>query len=169
MITRLFAVLAFLFAVTSAQAQVGWSAAGTACVPNGPTVGKYTSVGAAGVRHAGNNVGSLVFTCSMDRFNSGTTTWVLRLAYRDSTGAAGTASVIARIYHMDKEGFTPVLLATANSNSSSSTGKVIVSSGDFNHTFDFEQNVYFVQVMLSRSAGNQIVQFHSVVLEAATL
>jgi hypothetical protein len=169
MITRLFAVLVFLFAVTGAQAQVGWSAAGTACVPTGATVGKYASVNGAGVKHDGTEVGSLIFTCSMDRFNSGTTFWTLRLAYRDSTGSAGTASVIARLYRMDKNDFTPVQLGVANSNASTETGNNIVFSPDINHTFDFETNVYFVQVTLTRSASNQVVRFYSVVIEAVTV
>jgi hypothetical protein len=152
---------------TAAQAQVGWSSAGTGFVPTGATLGKYESVNAAGIRFTGNEVGNLVFTCSMDRFNSGTTNWMVRISYRDSTGSTTTAAVVARVYRIPISDYAPVSLKTVTSNSSATTTKNTIDSSTFTHMFDFDVNVYFVQVTLSRAASSQIIELYSVVLMAA--
>jgi hypothetical protein len=165
MITRLFAILAFVCLATQVHAQ-GWSAAGTACVPSGDTIGKYENVTAAGVHHLNGRVGTLIFTCSIQPFDTAVTNWALRLAYRDSTGTAPGAAVGASLYQMAKGTFAPASLKSVTSNSSASTGKTVVSSTALSHTFDFDANVYFVQVTITRTATNQLAQFHSVWLEA---
>jgi hypothetical protein len=166
MTIRLFLIIAFTFAATAAHANVGWSSAGTACAPTGDTVGKYVSNNAAGVKFAGTEVGDLVFTCSMDRFDTGTTNWVIKLTYRDTTGTDTTASVVARIYSLPIGSSSPNSLKSVSSNSSAVTTTNMITSTSFNHAFDFDTNVYFAQVTLSRT-GTQTVIFYSVVLDAA--
>jgi hypothetical protein len=160
-------VLTFLCLATGAQAQVGWSSAGAACVPSPDTIGHHANSGAAGMKFSGTDVGTLVFTCSMDRFNSGTTNWAIRLTYRDSTGTATSAQVLARVYMLPIGSATATVLKSVSSNSSATTGNNTVVSGAFMHTFDFEVNVYFVQVTMTRAASSENVTFYSVVLEAA--
>ena len=167
MIIRAFFVLAFVCIASSAQAAVGWSAAGSACTPNGATVGHYTSANAAGVTFSGSDVGSLVFTCSFDRFDSGTTDWVLKLSYRDSTGTGVSGQVLARVYKLPIGTYTPVVLKSVSSNGFNVTANNTIVSGSFNHSFDFDTNVYFVQVTLTRAASSEIVTFVSVVLDQA--
>ena len=162
MFSRLIAVLAFLFVVTGAQAQTPWSSAGTACVPAGATNGHYQSSGLAGVRHLGAETGSIVFTCQIEAFTAANTAWAVQLNYRDSTGDAASGRALARLYSMPLGGFAPVLIATASSNSSDVTTNNIIFSDVFVHTFNFNANVYFMQVTLTRDASSEIVLLHSV-------
>ena len=167
MLTRWFLIIAFTFAATAAHAAVGWSSAGTACAPTCDTVGKYASQNASGVKFAGTQVGDLVFTCSMDRFNSGTTSWVIKLTYRDTTGAGTTASVTARIYRVPIGTSTPNSLRSVTSNSSAVTTVNTITSTPFTEMFDFDSFVYFAQVIMTRAASSETVHFYTVVLDAA--
>jgi len=167
MFTRLIAIFAFLVVASAAQGQtIPWSAVGTTCVPNGATVGHYqTTATVGGVRHLGAETGTLVFTCTVQPFTTAITAWVLKLNYRDSTGMAASASVVARLYRMPFADSTPVLVETLSSNSFAATALTSKSSiASFNHTFNFTNNVYFVQVTMARN-GAQVVQFHSVAIE----
>jgi hypothetical protein len=166
MITRLFAVMAFVCVATQAHAQVGWNAAAIACVPAAETIGNFESTGSIGVQHAAAKTGSLIFVCPVYRFDSTPTDWVMRMSYRDSTGTATTASVVARLYRVPKDTFAPVAIATLSSNSFADTANNAASSAaSFDHTFDFDANAYYVRVTLTRSATSQIVRFYSVGLE----
>jgi hypothetical protein len=102
----------------------------------------------------------------MDRFDTGTTNWVIKLTYRDTTGTDTTASVVARIYSLPIGSSSPNSLKSVSSNSSAVTTTNMITSTSFNHAFDFDTNVYFAQVTLSRT-GTQTVIFYSVVLDAA--
>jgi hypothetical protein len=118
------------------------------------------------VQHAGNQTGTLVFICPIDRVDTTPTDWVLRMSYRDSTGPATAGSVVAKLYRVAKGAFAPVLISTLNSNSFPDTGnKAAASSASFPLTLDFDANAYFVRVTLSRTASNQVVRLFSVGLE----
>lgn len=168
MITRLATLVAFLLVASAAHAQsIIWSAVGTTCVPDGATVGHYTTgTSVASVRHLGNQTGTLTFTCRVSRVDTATTDWVLKLSYRDSTGTGGGASVVAKLYRLRIGNYTPALIDTVTSNSSSVTGNnTINSTASFSHTFNFDMNTYFVQVVLTRASSSQNVQFHSTAIE----
>jgi len=164
MIIRLLAVIALLCLTSTAQAQNAWSAPGRACVPADNAIGLYET-GVAYVKHAATETGMITFTCQMDRFNSGTSMWNLKITYRDSTGTAVAGSVVAQVYSMAIGTATPVLLSEVNSNSSPVKATNTLASADLNHTFDFEANTYWVRVTLRRSTTAQTVIFHSVVLD----
>jgi len=138
-----------------------WSSPGTACVPTGTTNGRYQSSGVLAVRHLGTETGSIVFTCQIEPFSDTNNSWAMQLNYRDSTGQGTSARVLARLYSVPLFGTAPTLLTTATSNSSSVTTNNVIDS-TFAHTFDFNTNVYFVQVTLTRSASNEIVLLNSV-------
>jgi hypothetical protein len=166
MITRLLAAIAFLCLATAAQAQNNWSAPATACIPSHDTIGRYES-DTAWVRFLGVETGVLTFTCQMDRFNSGTSTYNLKITYRDSTGMGTSASVRAQLYRMAHGTTSPVLLGEATSNSSAAGNINTVGSSDINHMFDFEANAYWVHVLLKRSNTSQIITLYSLVLDGA--
>jgi hypothetical protein len=167
MIARLLAIIFILVATTGAHAQVvGWNMAAHGCVATAETSGKYVSTGAIGVQHGAGKTGTLVFICPVDRFDNTPTDWVLRMSYRDSTGTANTASVVARLYRVPKDTFAPVAVATLNSDSfADTTNNAAKSASSFAHTFGFDANAYFIRVTLTRAAANQIVRFYSVGLE----
>jgi hypothetical protein len=166
MITRLLAIIFVLVTATGAHAQVGWNAAAAACVPSAETIGKFESSGAIGVQHAATKTGSLIFVCPVYRFDSTPTDWVMRMSYRDSTGTATTASVVARLYRVPKDTFAAIAVETLSSNSfTETTNNAAKTVASFDHTFDFDANAYYVRVALTRSATNQIVRFYSVGLE----
>ena len=168
MIARLLTVLAFLCLAGAAQAQNVWSVSGPACVPAESATGRYRS-GVPFVRHAAGEIGLMVFNCQIDRFNSGTTTWNLRMTYRDTTGSAPAAYIRARLYRMPIGTATPSLIAQVNSNASASTAVNTIPSAQFNHTFDFEANTYWVRVELVRAATNQGIFFYSVVIDGTSV
>ena len=164
MIIRLLTVLAFLCLASAAQAQNNWSAPASACVPADDAAGRYES-DIAFVRHLGTNVDPIALTCQMDRFNSGTSAYNLKITYRDSTGTATSASVLARLYRMAIGTATPIQITEVNSNSSAVTGTNTVASPEFNHTFDFEANTYWVRVVIKRANSSQTVILYSLVLD----
>jgi hypothetical protein len=159
-------VLGFLCLASTAQAQVGWSSAGTACVPSAATIGHHANTGAAGVKFNATDVGTIVFTCSMDRFDTGTTNWRIKLTYRDSTGTGTTAQVLGRVYMLPIESTTATVLKSLSSNASAATVNNTIVSTAFTHPFDFDTNVYFVQVTLTRAASSENVTLFSVLIEA---
>jgi hypothetical protein len=168
MISRLFAVIALMLVAGGAQAQTvsAWNAVAATCVPSATSVRNYRNFGATSVGHIGARTGKLVFTCGIDHFTVPGTDWRLHLAYRDSTGTRPAASVIARLYRVRTNNSpTPILIATANSNTSAATGSSVVISA-FTHDFNFSTDSYFVQVSVTRSARTQIARFYSAWIEA---
>jgi hypothetical protein len=166
-------LLAFLFALcltSAAEAQVVWSSPGTGCVPNDATT-KFdrSKDGIASVQHAAGALDLIALTCTVPPNNSGSPDWTLQLTYQDSTGAASTAFVRARLYRMSLGGATPVVLATANSNASAVTTLHTVTSPIFTHNFDFGANTYWVRVEMDRASTNQTVVFHSAALIGVTV
>jgi hypothetical protein len=159
MLARLIAIIGFLCVGSAAQAftLVAWGKAGSACVPSSPTVAKYDAFNAAAVRHRGTQVGDIVFTCHVERFDSPNQSWALQIAYRDGTGNNDTASVFGQLYRISLNGFTPALVGTVNSDDNAATGNFVLQA-PFSHTFNFETNTYFVQITLRRSATTEIVR-----------
>jgi hypothetical protein len=167
MIIRLFALLAALCFSSGAQAvQISWSIPGAGCVPSDATT-KFNRalVGNGTVQHATGNVGMIVLTCPITQFTTDITSWNLFLTYRDSTGAGPSAFVQAQLYRMPFHGGAPVLMTTANSNSSASTAVGYVASPVFAHPFDFSAYSYWVRVELKRSSTSETVIFRSLMLE----
>jgi hypothetical protein len=74
--------------------------------------------------------------------------------------------VRARLYRMTIGGTTPVLLATANSNTEADTG-INTLVVDFDHTFVFAESVYWFHVDLDRSSTSQTAILHSLTLRDA--
>ena len=164
MTARLLALLFALCLTSAAEAQIIWSMPGSACVPDEATTRfNRHNVGNASVQHAAGNVDLVVLTCPIPRFDSGAPDWGLALIYQDSTGTAVAAFVRARLYRMAIGTATPQLLATASSNSSSTTTLNDVDT-IFSHTFNFATHTYWVRVDLERALTNQTVIFHSVAL-----
>lgn len=166
MFLRCFVLFAAIFVTGAAQAQNNWNSPGSACVPasDGSSVVRHTT-NISSVRFATGAVGQIVLICPMSRFNSGTSSYVLKLTYVDSSGTGTTSSVIAQAYMMANETDNPVLLATAKSNNSAATGLNTVASPVFSHTYDFEANTYWIRVLIRRDATNETAIFHSAVLD----
>jgi hypothetical protein len=164
MIARLLALLFAACVASTAQAAGFWSAPGSSCVPDHNTTKNNRALfGNPSVRHAATAVDPIVLTCGIQGFESAASNWNLALTYQDSTGTAASAFVRARLFRMGVGSATPVAMPTVTSNSSSVTTLNSVSS-PFTHTFDFNNNVYWVRVELDRNATSQIVIFHSVAL-----
>jgi hypothetical protein len=165
MIARVFVVLFAGCIATAAEAQVTWSTPGTACVPSDATI-KFDrhKVGVASVQHANTNVDPIVLSCPVAPFDGGTGIWNLIITYQDSTGKNDAAFARAQLYRMQIGSATPVLMATANSNSAPATTVNTVASPNFTHPFSFNNNIYWVRVQLHRSSTSQSVILHSVIL-----
>jgi hypothetical protein len=167
---RSLALLAAMCFAGAAQAQNMWSMPAGGCTPDSATIlANRHSVSFASVKHATGNVDSIVLLCPISRFVSSTTSWKLKLTYRDTTGTDPGAFVRAQI--MGNAIGTPgsFNLAVVNSNSSASTAVSTVSSAAFTHTFNFETNVYFVRLDLDRSLDPQNVIAYSVVLDGQAM
>lgn len=163
---RLFLPLIALLLTAPAHAQNNWSAPGSACVPGGESIdaaAHKTTV--TSVRFVSGAVGQIELVCPMQRFDSGTATYKLKLTYEDSTGTGTTASVTAQLYRMANASTSAVQLGAINSNSSAVTAANTIASAAINHTFDFEANIYWVRVLIKRGATNETVAFHSVILD----
>jgi len=170
MTIRLLTLLFALCLGSTAGAQNNWSVPGNVCIPSAATIkSDLHRTTLAAVRHAGTKVGTILLTCQMERFNSGTAAWNLKLTYQDSTGTGTTAFVRARLYRMAIGSVTPVLLATVSSNSSASTDVNTASSSELAHTFDFEVNTYWVRVELKRKSSSETVILHSIVLDGTSV
>ena len=169
MITRVLALVVFFSLTSAAHAftTVAWGAAGTTCVPDRATVSKFEAVNPATLRHVGAQVGALVFTCNVERFDTPNQSWSLRISYRDSTGMGTTASVVARLYRVSLTGAAPSLIGTASSDTFGATGNTTQFEA-FNHTFTFETHAYFVQLTLTRAVSTEIVRLSSVSIEVGS-
>jgi hypothetical protein len=151
---------------SAAQAQNNWNAPGSACIPSGETVNAANhSTGIQATRFATGFTGTIELICPISRFNSGTTTYNLRLTYEDSTGTGTTAGVTALLYNMANASTSAVQLGSVTSNSSAATGVNTLVSANIAHTFDFEANMYWVRVLIKRAATSEKVVFYSVILD----
>ncbi len=148
------------------QAQNNWSAPGSVCVPTGASIraGKFDTNQAAVIYSPG-SLGEIFLHCAIARFNSATAAYDLKITYRDSTGTATTGSVRAVLLYIPITGATPVILGSVTSDSSAVTTLNSISSAAIAHTFDFEANIYWVRVVLKRTATDQIVIFHNAWLD----
>ena len=163
MVTRLSAFVGSLCLAGAAFAQVSpWSTPGSTCTPSDLTVrSENYRTGAAWVRHAPSKVGSVVLSCPIARYNFSRSGWTLNITYQDSTGQGTTAFVRARLYRMSTGATTPALLATATSDVSTHTDPGMVASPEFSHSFNFDNNMYWVRVELYRSSTAETVTFYS--------
>ena len=165
-IIRLVSFLAALCFAQVAQAEFGLNSPASGCVPDHATVrNDRAQVSNASVRHTAGNIDPIVLTCPIIPFNSAATSWALRMTYQDSTGAGAGAIVRARLFRMPQGGAAPVLLATVHSNMAADTGLNFLESPIFTHTFNFNNNTYWVHIDLDRAAASQSVILHSIVLD----
>jgi hypothetical protein len=74
---------------------------------------------------------------------------------------------VAQIFRMTLTVFTPAVLATASSDTSSATGNNFVFSPTFTHSFNSSINTYWARVILKRTSTSQTVVFHSLKLQIA--
>lgn len=170
LIFRLLGNLAALCAAGAALAQNVASTPGSACVPSDVAItGALHATGVGSVRFATGATGTITLFCPLARFNSGTTTWNLKLTYQDSNGTDPTGQVLAQIYMTVIGTSAPVLLTSANSNTSASTAVNTVASPLLTHTFDFDANVYWIRITLKRDATNVNVTVHNVVLDGTVI
>jgi hypothetical protein len=166
MMARLFALIFTACLATSAEAQVFWSVPASRCVPDDDTIQfNRHSVGNASVEHAAGNVDLIVLACPVTPFSTASHFWSMGFTYRDSTGTNTQGSVRARLFRMAIGTASPTLMAEANSNSSNVMSLNTVESGQFDHTFDFEANSYWVRVELNRATTGQTVIIHSIRLD----
>ena len=166
MITRVFTIIAAVCFASAAQAQNMWSMAAGACAPDSATIAfNRHTVSFASVKHATGSVDPIIFHCPITRFTGGPTSWKLKLTYRDSTGTSNSAFVRAQLLGNAIGTSGSFNIAVINSNLSSSTAVNSVSSATFNHTFNFETNVYFVRLDLDRTLDSETVIAYSVVLD----
>jgi len=89
------------------------------------------------------------------------------MTYRDSTGTGTSAFVRARLYRMPVGKTNTNVLAEVHSDGFSDTSTVLHTSEEFNHSFDFGGNVYWVRVELDRSTTGEVVIIHSVAVMLA--
>jgi hypothetical protein len=167
MLARLLSSLLFTLCLSGAAqaAEIFWSTTANTCVPADATIRfNRDKVNLASVQHAADSVDLIILNCPVTRFEIELHNWIVKLTYRDSTGTGAAASVRAQLYRMPIGGVNPVPLAEVNSNSSAITGNSNVNSANFQHTFDFATQNYWIRVELDRSTTGQTVIFHSVAL-----
>lgn len=163
---RSLALLAAMCFTGAAQAQNMWSMPAGGCTPDSATIlANRHSVSFGSVKHATGNVDSIVLLCPISRFVGPTTSWKLKLTYRDTTGTDPAAFVRAQLMGNAIGTAGSFNIAVVNSNSSPSTAVNSVSSAPFTHPFNFENNVYFVRLDMDRNSDTQNVIAYSVVLD----
>jgi len=166
MLNRFVVLIFALSFAAAAHAQTRGSPAVT-CSPDAQTVaGGGLKTNLASIQHNTGATGTLTVNCQLERFESGTTDWVLRLVYRDSTGTDPAAHARARLYRMPIGGTAITLMATAFSNTSATTTNTSILSAEFTGQFDFPTYVYWIRLDLKRD-GNETVVIHSYNLEQA--
>ncbi len=145
-----------------------WSANATSCTPDADTiVGQRYTTTSQKVAHRGSNVNQIQLVCGINigaTFSS--TAWNLILTYRDSTAAATSAFVSARLVRVSRVNGNSATVATFNSNSSEVTGINKAGVG-FTHTFDFAAAYYYVQIVLDRTLASETVEAYGVDIELA--
>jgi hypothetical protein len=141
-----------------------WSAPAKGCVPDEASAGRYSTTG-PGVAHLNTNVAPIRLVCPIDGQLGGTVAWNFVVTYRDSTGAATSANVTARVIRLSRAAGNQSVVTTFDSNGSAATG-VAKGTIAFNHLFNFDTNYYSVVIQLGRTLASQIVQVFGVALES---
>jgi hypothetical protein len=165
--TILAATTAVLMAVPAHAVVPVWSANATSCVADSLSIeqDRYTTAGLR-IAHRANNVDPIRLVCEVSDPSSflGSLHWKLVVTYRDSTGAATSANVIARVFRASRTTGNAAVVATFDSNSRSAIG-IAKNSISFDHAFDFDNDYYFVQVVLDRTLTTEIVEAFGVAIE----
>jgi Chaperone of endosialidase len=162
MIVRFVVLAAVICFGNLAQAQTLLHTPASACTPDAATIRFNRELTANGsVRHAPTNVDRITLICPITPSDASNTNWTMLLTYRDTTGTNTAAFVRAQLFEMNRATGIATGLTSVTSNSSSETTLNTVSR-DFNQSFDFFDNAYWVRIELDRAATNQTVIAYSV-------
>jgi hypothetical protein len=154
-----------LIAAPARAAVPVWSMNATSCVPDADTITFDRYVTNKGiVAHRKRNVDLIQLACDVNNPPIQGTQWFLFVTYRDSTGTAATANVLARLIRVSRTTGAQTVVATFNSNDS---GVVTMGQGSvgFTHAFDFANNYYYVLLALDRSSFSETVQVVGAAIE----
>ena len=168
------AVVLLLEASTVLAQKVGfvyWQSNGGGCVPTDATIKdqQYFTVTAAGrVKYKGNGTKPLVFSCPVTSINPNVTAGdgtILRLFYQDPDGPGSDFKVEARLMSFAKSNgaLTEVCKVTSDKK-----GQWQESSSRVGSNIDMNANLYWVEVVISRTKpSNLVVEFNGVSLQGA--
>lgn len=134
-------------ASASNQSEGVWAHAVNACAMNEADLNEY-AVGQFLTLQKG-IVGKLVAYCSVENLPilGGDE---LELIYRDPDGRRMGSRVIAKLQQLTNSGEV-ITLATVDSNAGPASPSFQARSKTFSHNFDFVNNAYYVEVIVSRS------------------
>ena len=176
MYVRTSATLAFAVATfaslsgAGAASGVTWSMTAAGCTPAPATIdaSKYAHVTIdggvgfdAGAISTSPPAGPIVLICPITNAPVGNQ---LTMVYRDSSGAASTASVKAELIAIPLIGPPPrTVVATINSDTFNLTGTSSLAACI--GTLDFDTNFYHVRVEIARTAGNLTTRLYGLYID----
>jgi len=160
----LITLLAALLVANKAEAAGQyWSTPAAGCVPDSTSITnqRYVSNAVGAVLHRPGNLDLITLNCPITGFHgSGDGPNRMTMTYRDSTSTLDTAAFVrATLTRTPKAtGASPTPIATLSSETPPAPQTITTASTPvFTHTFDFENNFYFVRVELDRRTTSQIV------------
>ena len=154
-------LLGSVFLMSHTASAATWSSSGSVCEPGVDGAGLYTFSGAKFL-FSGSNTGEVRTRCQVSNpMDSGVPPWnTMVVGYQDPDGTGINYQVTAQLVRVDKSTGVSTFIKTFSSNSFVGTGATS-HSASFTHTFDFDNNAYFVTLTLDRvdSTNNPAVWF----------
>jgi len=143
-------LLGSLFLMSHAASAATWSTSGSVCAPGVDSAGLYNFNGAQFLFN-GTNTGEIKARCAVTNpKDSGAPAWkTMVVGYQDPDGTGINYQVTAQLLRVDKSSGVSTIITTFSSNSFTSTGPTS-HSVSFTHTFDFDNNAYYVRLTLDR-------------------
>jgi hypothetical protein len=143
-------LLGSLFLISHTVSAATWSASASVCQPSEKSTGLYQFDGAH-FSFSGSNTGEIIARCHVTNpMDSGVPPWnTLVVGYTDPDGTGINYQVTAQLARVDKSSGTATILKTFSSNSFVDKGSTS-HNVSFTHTFDFDNNAYFVTLTLDR-------------------
>jgi hypothetical protein len=154
-------LLGSLFLISHTASAATWSTSGSVCEPGVDSSGLFT-FNDAKFLFAGTNTGEIKARCHVTNpMDSGVPAWnTMVVGYQDPDGTGINYQVTAQLVRVDKSSGVSTIVKTFSSNSFVSTGATS-HNVSFTHTFDFDNNAYYVTLTLDRvdSSNNPAVWF----------
>ena len=139
---------AAVLGLAASSAHAIWTHAVSACVVDDDDVAEYAA-GTTILVHRAGVTGNIVTRCNVVDVDFGPGSTSLQLVYVDPDGPATAYSVTARLRSIANTGASTTI-ATVSSNAGPASAAQQLRSVGFNHVFDFYNNAYIVEVIVTR-------------------
>jgi hypothetical protein len=151
-----------------ADAGVYWSSIAAGCMPGSNSIqsDSYTSEPDKVVVPSAGSVDPIVLICNVPFKDNAALPTILSMTYRDSTGTAGGAKVIAQLVRATRTTGARSVVVSVNSDSNITQTTNLLKSAAFAPALDFMTFYYYVRIVISRAMAAQDVESVGVALEA---